>query len=163
LKTKDVEINNNRYQLRKLDALVASWILNLLVVTSSKLPKPDSDVTVEQREEMEAAMDSMKAEDRGRQMIKFLWAIAGAELDEERYRKIQLHALRVCSWVSPAGNSPVIMADGRITVPALDDNPMSLTQLIGESLEFNLSVFFQGDALKADSKDTASQPLNASK
>jgi hypothetical protein len=161
-KQKEIEINGNRYQLRKLDALMASWILNLLVVTSSK-NQPNSKLTEEERASIEAEMGKLTPEERGSNMVKLMWATAGAELDFERYQKIQNLALKACGWLSPASSKyePVIMSDGRITVGALEDDPVAVTKLVGESLEFNLSVFFTVNALRAESSLTDSQPPNA--
>jgi len=166
-KTKDLEISGTAYRLGKLDAMTGVWIRDLLVAATltKQQEAPDSKVPDRPPVAEENPFGRLDPEERGNQIVAMMWITAGASLEEAVYRRVQVCCLRTVSYLA-AGSTvaqPVIMVDGRFTLPALEDDLTAVSRLILEALQFNLSPLFTGDAFSLQPKAPAGQPPSASK
>ena len=128
VKTKDVTLQGKKYQVGKMSAQTACWIA--MQILTKMLP---------------AGMDSQVA---GNGMPS-----GRTQLTEAEFNNIQNHCLRVCSMMQKLGDAPeapqpLIRADGAWQFPDLDDDPLTIMGLTIHALIFNVSPFFDGDALK---------------
>lgn len=143
--TRDTYIDKNHYQLSKMTALVASrihgWLLNVAADTISK---------EEGKQEPDAAAIDLTPEQRADAIVEVLWLRASNVLSEEAITKIQNYALQTCGYFQDADVAiPIIMRDGRIAAPGLANDPVVISNLIRQSLQFNISPFFIVYAPKA--------------
>jgi hypothetical protein len=91
---------------------------------------------------VEIPMDPIK---RAEGTVGMLWIAAAAILSEETYAKIQGYCLRSCSYFTTDDQTtaaPVMMNDGRWALKDLENDPISVDNLISESLQFNIAPFF---------------------
>lgn len=150
MKRKDVEIDGKKYQVEKLDAVTASWILNSLVAASAEMQRP-ADTSTASVPDKVATLTAKEREDMAQATVALMWTMAGSKLPIDKYRYIQQTALQACFWQSADSPTtttfePVMMRDGRWANRELSDNVKTVTRLITEVLQFNLSAVFLEDA-----------------
>lgn len=147
-RTKDVTIDGKKYQLSKMTAMVASRIHNWLVTASIKFQAEQQNITTPAAEE-EALHEEERKKDPQKAAaatVAMLWLLSSSTLSEEACTKIQNYALRSCSLYPDDGvgmPSPIMLADGRWAVKALETDATAVNQLVIESLQFNISPFFR--------------------
>lgn len=138
--TKDVEINGQKFQIKKMTAMTGSWLSNLLVATALKLASGAPDAEAQPQ-------DDLSPEERATAMIGALWLTAGSTLTEEQYARIQHKSLSCCARHIEGGNPiSVMMSDGRFADKELEQDGVMVGRLIMESLTFNLTPFFLASA-----------------
>ena len=128
MRTKNLVIGEKQYQIRKMPARTACWIA--MQILTKMLPG-----MVENK------------------LQGFNLPGNRSELSEQEFYNIQNHCLAVCSRYEKVGNAdvpqPVLMASGAWAFPDLDADAATVLALTAQSLIFNVSSFFEGDALKS--------------
>jgi hypothetical protein len=76
--------------------------------------------------------------------VRELWHLAASYISEETYKSTQNIALKACKYYDEATSATmqVRLADGRWAAPGLEDDAVSVGQLITEAVVFNISPFF---------------------
>jgi F0F1-type ATP synthase membrane subunit c/vacuolar-type H+-ATPase subunit K len=135
-KTKIVELAGKQYRIEKLDPLTCSYI-------ATKLMARLAPVMV--------GMASGNVTDQGVQIMAVAEGLGS--LTRTEMAEIQIEALSVCKTVSEMNSipiySPIRTPDGRWTEPDLEDDPLTVMTLVAHAVLFNITPFFDGNALKA--------------
>ena len=127
---KDVEIGGRKWRIGRFDALTGSYIATLLLM--QMLPMGlDEKVSG-------GALASL-SKDR-------------SLMDKATFMSIQIDCLKVISEIQSIGGVattlPILLVDGRWAVPDLENDLITVLALTVHTLIFNISDFFQEDALK---------------
>ncbi|CQR71683.1 hypothetical protein SOV_04790 [Sporomusa ovata DSM 2662] len=69
-------------------------------------------------------------------------------MSKKEFADLQLDCLHVCYEVLPAGKAPVIGENGAWGVMNIEDDTITVLALTVHALAFNISGFFDGNALK---------------
>jgi hypothetical protein len=121
-KSKIVEIAGRKWRIEKFDALTGSYIA--YKVMGNSLPGAiDSQVTGGNAPERKL-------------------------MSKQEFMEIQMDCLRVCYEILPAGGAPVIGENGSWGVTNIETDTMTVLMLTIHALIFNISGFFDGNALK---------------
>jgi septum formation topological specificity factor MinE len=138
--TKDVIVNNNRYQLRRMNAAVGSWLLFKLIDSLRKIMAQNSleDSTPEPQTEQDRTQKEQAAQALIQGMLM--------TLDRNLFEQVQQEALRVVGQYTAVGEEEVVlsvlMANGTFAIPELKTDISTVVVLTSHSLFFNLSPFF---------------------
>lgn len=143
--TKDLILNENRYQISRMDAATGSWLLFKLMDSMRKI---FADV--------EQDGNALSVETTDKQKEAAASALISAmlmTLPKDEFVQVQREALRVVGQFTAIGEKevvlPVLMANGTFAVPALRNDIVSVVTLTSSALYFNLSPFFLGNGFKA--------------
>jgi hypothetical protein len=154
-KTKVVEINGTRYQLRRLAADIGSFILMRLISAAVERAAQAPESIVEPDKDMSASTGEEKART----------VAAGAMLgsaDFEFHRFVQQRCLAACARLEtpPQGGAeipmPLMTAAGAWAVPEIEQDISVVMRLTIEVLVFNFSDFFDQEGMKAFGAPSAS-------
>ena len=138
-KEREITIFDRRWKLKKFDALTGSYIALKLV---SKISHVAFEIA------------------SGREINTVVMAMSIANeigsLTKQEFNEIQGECLRVCSLVQVVGDktvdTPVRLPDGRWAIGDLEDDALLVMTLVSHVLLFNLTSFFDGNALKESAK-----------
>lgn len=138
---KTIEISGRRWQIGRFDALTGSYIaFKLLTETLPALPMPP---------ELQEKLGMMFSPTQK----------SGSIMSKTDFIALQRDCLSVCGEIKNVGGVetpiPVLMPDGRWAVDDLENDTVTVIALTLTALVFNISSFFEEDALKA-LKDTFS-------
>ena len=149
--TKDVTLNEGRYQVQKMDARTASWLSNLLVASMLKMQPADNGGSAAEN----SPEPELSPEDKAKGAVAAMWLTCGATLSEDVYAKVQSCCLKACRVYDGASGAamPILMNDGRWACKELENDAPTVNSLIMEAMQFNLSGFFYGAASKAASPE----------
>lgn len=139
---KDIEINERKFRLNKLDARTGSFLLFRLIKIIAPLFK-NLDINKNEGEEASNLMDDIN-------ITELVSSIC--DLPEDDFRFIQDNCLQVIEEVLPAGPSKVIDKYGNYCILDVEFDTMLLMNLTIQSLVFNLKGFFEGSPLTSMSK-----------
>ena len=152
--TKEVVIGDSRYQISRVDSETGSFLLFQLLSSLRKIMKEDGEEN-DQPEQTQPTQE-LTSEEQTKQIEEATAAMIQSMLmniDRETFGKIQRDALRVCGQYSAVGETevilPVLMANGKIAIPALKTDIQTLVALTQRSLHFNLLPFFSNGGFKA--------------
>lgn len=121
---KIVEISGRKWRIEKFDAFTGSYIA--YKVLGATLP-----MGLEEKVKGEKpSMDKMPV------------------MSKQEFFELQLDCLRVCSEVLPAGSAKVIGDNGAWGVMNVEHDTVLVLALTAHALIFNVSAFFDGEALK---------------
>jgi hypothetical protein len=138
-----ITISGRRWKVKKFDALTGSYI-------ALKMMSKISNVA------MGIASGNLKLDTDGAIIAMSIANEIGA-LSKQEFNEIQGECLHVCFQVEKVGetdvDSPVRLPDGRWGVGALETDALLVLTLVSHVLLFNLSSFFEGNALK-ESKES---------
>lgn len=142
--TKDVVVNEKRYQISRLNADVGSWLIFQLIDSLRKVfasnNEPEAVANVSEPDEKQKEL-AAQALINGMLMT----------LDRGLFKEVQREALKVCGQYTAIGEKevvlPVLMANGTFAIPDLKNDIPSVISLTSHSLYFNLSPFFLGGGL----------------
>ena len=128
--TKDVEINGVRYQIGRMTAKAGSWVATQIF--TKVLP------SAIEGQMNKLGLDSLP---QGR-----------ATMTEEEFSNLQDHCLMVCRRYELVGNIdtalPIMPRPGFWAIKELEYDLLTVVALTVHALVFNISPFFDGDALK---------------
>ena len=132
-KTKQVEVNGQLYQIRKLRANVGSFILTRILAAG-----------------ISAASVGGKPTD---DLLKAVFTAFLRGLDFDTFSFIQNNCLAAVSRMTDSGDGnlvpmPIVSDSGVFAVPEIADNLSLVMGLTVQSLLFNLSDFFDAGGLK---------------
>lgn len=151
-RSKTVELNGSRYELRKLTPEVGTSIWHRMTVALWKAQRKvgaDSQEAKELTEEQKVAMDAVPPEDKLRDMCP----LAFMGLDFEDHRFIQSSCMRAVSrYELNAGAEtlmPVMTDNGKWVAEDIADNPFLVTKLTVEVVAYNLASFLSQGAVSA--------------
>jgi hypothetical protein len=154
--SKVIVIDDKNYKLTKMTPYVASQIHNRLLMAGSKAATKPETENVEVAEEVVPEGEAAVA--FARSAVEFTFICASTVLTPEVFQQIQQQALRAASYeVSPDTFAPVMMDDGRFAAPEIKDDPIVFSQLVKESLWFNICPFFEYASRAAAKKLASSQ------
>ena len=124
-KTKDIEIEGERYQLCRMNPRTGSWIVAQLC--TRLLP---GIIETKLASVFQGSGMSLPA---GREQIT-----------EQEFHNLQDHCLLACKWYDPKAGVPIpiLTQDGRFAVPALEDDLLTVMTLTAHVLIFNVAPFF---------------------
>jgi hypothetical protein len=138
--TKELVVNESRYQISRMDAAVGSWLLFKLMDALRKLfaaQNSEPDTTQGQEE-----TNLVKREAATHALIQGMLMT----LDREVFEQVQREALRVVGQFAMVGEKevvlPVLMANGTFASMKLKNDISTVVILMSRSLYFNLSPFF---------------------
>lgn len=130
-KSKIVEIGNRKFVINRFDAFTGSYILYTLM--EKMLPMMlESKVPVSKGENLSNVLPATRL-----------------SMTREEFKSFQIDCLRVCQEVLPAGNMPVIGANGNFGVMNLENDVSTVLQLTIHALMFNIVDFFKGNDLSS--------------
>jgi hypothetical protein len=131
--TSTVEINGSSYQIGRFTAEAGSWILLQV------LPKVTN-----------AFVFAQGAQTADQFSIGLISQIIGqfSSLDEDAFRRIQQHALAVCRRIENGVPMPIFVPPNKWAIKELEYDTLSVMALTAHALVFNLSPFFDANALK---------------
>lgn len=141
--TKEIALNEHRYQLRKMTPLVAGRIHNWLVAGMAKLARENASEANSEQPESDGSVPVERAEG----MVASIWVLASTLFSEELCEKVQTHCLQSCSEFPDSSDAPavpIMMANGRWASPRLEQDPVAVNQLVLAALKFNIAPFFIG-------------------
>jgi hypothetical protein len=146
---KEVLVGERRYRIIRMTPLVGARIINVLFSAVIKTANSSGEENTKSEKE---DFEKMPSEEKAKISIQSMWMAAAAILSSDAYEEIQKASLRCCQLFvqEDAPPSPVMMASGRwaITEPSVT----VASQLIVESLQFNLAPFFiESESKPADS------------
>jgi hypothetical protein len=137
--TRDIVVGGSRYQIKRMDAAVGSWLLFKLIDSLRKLFSQNStepDVKVEEETELSKREAATRALIQGMLMT----------LDRDLFEQVQREALKVVGQYALVGEKevvlPVMMPNGTFATPVLKSDIVTVVMLTSHSLYFNLSPFF---------------------
>ena len=149
--TKDVVIGDSRYQISRVDAETGSFLLYQILAALRKAIAEGGEEEPAQQEQIQ-----LSPEEKEKQTSEATGAMIQNVLmnvDRVMFGKIQRDALSVCKQYTAIGENetllPVLMANGKIAIPALKNDIQTLVTLTQKSLEFNLLPFFSNGGFKA--------------
>jgi hypothetical protein len=132
--TKIVSVDGVNYQLRRMTPVVGGYIWQRLLAAVYKAQ--------EGRKQEEAVEDDTKPKPTNEEKLRTLCGVAFLFLAFDDYEFVQKNCMRLVEREEAgAGFLAVQLADGRMAVPELEANPLSVTKLMVEVLVFNLSSF----------------------
>jgi len=141
--TKEVEIKDRKFVIRKFDARTGSFML--IKVTGLIAPMLKGlDIK---------GLDIKKLKDQGVEgfdlnSIDIPSVISGlTSLKEEEFCYIHDKCLQVCFETLPAGPTRVMNPDGTFGVSGLDTDSAATLALVAHTLIFNVTSFFSGSPL----------------
>lgn len=142
---KDVVIGENRYAIQNMDAEIGSWLLFKLINSLRNIMNTPTDETVNAPVAAVEQTDEQK-KIAGEGATNAAIQLMLMNLDEDLFKAVQRHALRVCSKYAAVGNEevllPVLMQNGKFAVPELNYDIKTVVSLTSQSLFANLSPFF---------------------
>lgn len=135
-----VTISGRRWKVKKFDALTGSYI-------ALKMMSKVSHIAV--------GVFSGNLTDKA--VIAMSIANEIGTLTKQEFNEIQAECLHVCFEIELVGDrdidTPIRLPDGRWGVKDIEDNALLVMTLVSHVLVFNLTSFFDGNALK-DSKES---------
>ena len=148
--TTEVVIGNSRYQISRVDAETGSFLLYQVLASLRKEMQGDNGETEPQSTvELSPEEKTKQVEGATSAMIQSLLMNA----ERSMFSRIQRDALSCCWQFTAVGENetilPVLMANGKIAIPALKNDIKTLVTLTQKSLEFNLLPFFSNGGFKA--------------
>lgn len=146
IKTKDVEVNGRTFRIKKFPARAGSFML--IKLTSILAPMFS---TIKQSVVKSGGFNADDIDITG-----FMEQLMN--MSEKDFNYIQEQALRVCFENLPGGLAPVLDANGSFGVQDIEDDTAMVMTLTVHALAFNLSNFFQGNALSGVMKGFLSSP-----
>jgi hypothetical protein len=150
-KFKDVTVGERTFRLSKMPATDADWVKNQLVFAFCKDMKSSGEQTEQPEPTEQWALD----------LVKALWIKGGVVISRETYTDIQAICLRACASVNDGvAGGPIMMVDGRWADQTVKDDVKTVSDLIVQSLQFNLLPFFY-DGPSGNSASPSSNPPNA--
>jgi hypothetical protein len=148
VKTKTIEIDGTRYQLKRFLPDVGSFLRwKLLAALQNDQSSTAEQAPVPPGEPAPAATPN--GEDLARAMVlaAFLY---GKGIDLQSHREILNHCMAACArWESgPSGDIAMPIFNGQRLLPDIADDPVLVDRLQVEVLVFNFSDFFAAGGLK---------------
>jgi len=147
--TKEVVVGNSRYQISRVDAETGSFLLYQVLASLRKEMQGDKEESEPQQ------MVELSPEEKVKQVEGATSAMIQSLLmnaDRSMFGRIQRDALSCCGQFTAIGETeavlPVLMASGKIAIPALKNDIQTLVTLTQKSLEFNLLPFFSNGGFK---------------
>jgi hypothetical protein len=146
---KNITIGSRHFQIRKMTPLIASRIHSWFVYIAVKIAQ--ESMRQSSSAEMTAAIESAEKEtpenpqELAEARVKFIWFQAPGALSEEACEKIQQHALNVCTYLtaeSIGAYAPLTMANGKWADASLEDDAVTVSDLITEALIYSIAPFF---------------------
>ena len=124
---KELEVSGRKFRVGRFDALTGSYIVTLILM--QMLPMGlDTQL-------------GLGAFSQGRSLM-----------DKNTFFDVQRDCLKICSEIQSVGNVstplPVMLEDGRWGVADIENDASIVLALTIHTLVFNVTDFFQGDALK---------------
>jgi hypothetical protein len=135
-----IALSSRRWKIKKFDALTGSYI-------ALKMMSKISNIAI--------GIASGAITDQA--VIAMSIANEIGTLTKQEFIEIQSECLHVCNEVVAVGGRdadiPLRLSDGRWGVPGMEDDALLVMTLVSHALLFNLTSFFDGNALK-DSKES---------
>lgn len=144
---KDIEINNRKFRLKKMDARTGSYMLFKLVKILTPIFK---NLKIDN-------LDDIKIDDLN--LMDLMSSIF--DLPEEEFRYVQDNCLKVVEELLPAGPARVLDKHGNYGVLDVEFNTGLLMNLTIQSLVFNVAGFFEGSPLSSIIKGLNISQLNS--
>ncbi|GAA0083128.1 phage tail assembly chaperone [Clostridium sporogenes] len=130
---KDIEINERKFRLNKMDARTGSFMLFKLMKILTPIFK---NIKVDNAEDI--SLDDINLTD----LMSSIF-----DLQEDEFRYIQDNCLRVVEEILPAGPAKVLDKYGNFGIMNIELDTSLLTNLTIQSLVFNVKGFFDGSPL----------------
>ncbi|NFC29240.1 hypothetical protein EXM98_04655 [Clostridium botulinum] len=130
---KDIEINERKFRLNKMDARTGSFMLFKLMKILTPIFK---NIKVDNTEDI--SLDDINLTD----LMSSIF-----DLQEDEFRYIQDNCLKVVEEILPAGPSKVIDKYGNYCILNIEFDTALLMNLTIQSLVFNVKGFFAGSPL----------------
>ncbi|MBO0571857.1 hypothetical protein FDF50_08285 [Clostridium botulinum] len=130
---KDIEINERKFRLNKMDARTGSFMLFKLMKILTPIFK---NIKVDNTEDI--SLDDINLTD----LMSSIF-----DLQEDEFRYIQDNCLRVVEEILPAGPAKVLDKYGNFGIMNIELDTSLLTNLTIQSLVFNVKGFFDGSPL----------------
>ena len=144
---KDIEINDRRFRLNKMDARTGSYMLFKLVKILTPIFK---NLKIDNLDDIN--LDDLNLTD----LMSSIF-----DLPENEFRYIQDNCLRVIEELLPAGPARVLDKHGNYGVLDIEFNTGLLMNLTIQSLIFNVAGFFEGSPLSSIIKGLNISQLNS--
>lgn len=126
---RDIELLGRKWRIGRFDALTGSYISSLLLVQALPLGLED------------------------KLGVRIPLPSERSIMEKKTFMEVQVDCLRVCSELKEAGGTiapiPVLMSDGRWAVEDIETNIALVMGLTVHVLLFNISDFFQEEALES--------------
>ncbi len=135
---KDIEINERKFRLNKLDARTGSFMIFKLMKI---LPSILENLSLDNIDLDNLTLDSLKRMNLS-EMLNPVF-----ELPEKEFRYIQDNCLKVVYEILPAGLQPVLNNNNAWGVLNIENNTGLVMNLTIQSLAFNVMGFFEGSPL----------------
>lgn len=148
-KSKIVEIDGTRYQVRRLMPDVGSHILSTILTAGLRGARGMSSA-----EEASPSVGEQKAEPPVEDVVRVMVLAACGEMDFATRRFIQTKCLAVCSRMESANDGPelpmpIVNDAGVWAITEIRDNLSLVLRLEMEALVFNLSDFLEKGGMKS--------------
>lgn len=143
---KDIEINNRKFRLKKMDARTGSYMLFKLVKILTPIFK---NLKIDNLDDI--SLDDLNITD----LMSSIF-----DLPEEEFRYVQDNCLKVVEELLPAGPARVLDKHGNYGVLDVEFNTGLLMNLTIQSLVFNVTGFFEGSPLSSIIKGLNISQLN---
>ena len=143
--TKEVEIKNRKFVIRKFDARTGSFML--IKVTGLIAPMLKG---LDLNKIMDKTKDGYKdvGEEISLRDIDIAGVISGlTSLTEQDFNYIHDKCLQVCFETLPSGSTKVMNQDGNFGVIGLENDSATTLALVAHALIFNVMGFFSGSPL----------------
>lgn len=137
---KDIELSGRKWRIQKFTPLTGSYILYQLMYTM--IPLGFDEMVL-------SAVGNQSGTDVGGLLGSMGMAVQRTMMTRQQFVDLQMDCLKVCKELRPLGNDEaaldILMPDGRWAVEEPD--VMTVLMLMGHALIFNLTSFFEGNAL----------------
>jgi hypothetical protein len=149
-KTKIVELSDQRWQLRRMSPVDASYCWQRLMAAMFRSAAVAQQLSVNEIEDerIKEAVEKATPEER----LRTTCGVGFMQLTYDELKFMQRVAMAAASRMENLAGvdtpMPVTAADGRWAIPGLEDDPALITQLMTEVLVFNLTSFLPGNAQK---------------
>ena len=142
--THEIEGKECSFQIKKMDALKASFLLKFVTEKLLPLLEAAKDVFIE-HDEKETEEEVVQ-----KRMTTIMTVVpqALASISEEELRNFEIKCLQTVNMWLPAGWQPVMMGD-KFGVEEVEYDPMIALILCYEVVEFNFKGFFGGKGLSS--------------
>jgi len=138
-KEREITIFDRRWKIKKFDALTGSYIALKLMSKLSHI-----------------AFELASGNKINTVVVAMSIATEIGTLSKQEFREIQEECLHVCSLIQVVGeqtlDAPLRLPNGRWAVGDLEDDSLLVMTLISHVLLFNMTSFFDGNALKESAK-----------
>lgn len=149
---KDIDVNERKFRLRKMDARTGSYMLCRLVKILSPIFK---NINIDKVDGKEGEADNIMDDIDFSELVSSI-----CDLPEEQFRYIQDNCLQVVDEILPAGPTKVLDKYGNYGVLNIEYDTWLLMNLTIQSLIFNVSGFFEGSPLTSMFKGLNISQLN---